>query len=102
MSYHLDLKKYPKSIPHVLRVGDDFSYETNSINQKIILECSPHQYWGALKKNQILAKTVHLLSSTWTLFIKLPQILGPIQVLASSLKNHDYNNLTFEVHANKS
>jgi len=24
---HLDLKKYPKSIPHFLRVGDDFSYE---------------------------------------------------------------------------
>jgi hypothetical protein len=23
------------------------------------------------------------------------------QVLASSLKNHDYNNLSFEVHANK-
>jgi hypothetical protein len=28
-------------------------------------------------------------------------ILGPIQVLANNLKKHDYNNLTFEVHANK-
>jgi hypothetical protein len=28
------------------------------------------------------------------------QILGPIQVLASSSKKHDYNNSTFEVHAN--
>jgi hypothetical protein len=52
-----------------------------------------------LKKNQILAKTFHLLSSTWTLFFKLPQILGPIQILASSFKKHDYNNLAFEVHA---
>jgi hypothetical protein len=26
---HLDLKKYPKSIPHFLGVGDDFSYEKN-------------------------------------------------------------------------
>jgi hypothetical protein len=31
----------------------------------------------------------------------LPQILGPTQVLASSVKNHDYNNLAFEVHAKK-
>jgi hypothetical protein len=54
-----------------------------------------------IEKNQILAKTFRLLSSTWTLFFKLPQILGPIQVLASSLKKHDYNNLAFEVHANK-
>jgi hypothetical protein len=76
--------------------------KTISINQKIILECSPHQYWGAWKQNQILAKTFHLLSSTWTLFFKLTQILGPIQVLTSNLKKHDYNNLTFEVHANKS
>jgi hypothetical protein len=27
MSYHMDLKKYPKKIPHFLGVGDDFSYE---------------------------------------------------------------------------
>jgi hypothetical protein len=27
---------------------------------------------------------------------------GPIQVLANSLKEHDYNNLAFEVYANKS
>jgi len=32
---------------------------------------------------------------------KLPQILDPIQVLGSSLKKHDYNNLAFEIHANK-
>jgi hypothetical protein len=29
----------------------------------------------------------------------MSQILGPIQVLASSVKKHDYSNLTFEVHA---
>jgi len=74
----------------------------DSINQKIILECSPHQYWGALKKNKIFAKTFHLLSNIWTLFFKLSQILGPIQVFASSVKKHDYNNLAFEIHANKS
>ncbi len=54
------------------------------------------------EKNQILVKTCHLLSSIWNLFLKLPQILGLIQIFASSLKTHDYNNLTFEVHANKS
>jgi hypothetical protein len=66
------------------------------------LECSPHQYWGAWKKNQIFAKKIHLLSSTWTLFFKLPQILSPIQVLANNVKKHDYNNLAFEVYAKKS
>jgi len=60
----------------------------------MILKCSPHQFWGAWKKNQILAKTFHLFSSIWIVFFKLPQILGPI------LK-HDYNDLAFEVHANK-
>jgi hypothetical protein len=103
MSYHLDLKKYPQNIPHIWRVGDDFSYKKQTwLTKKIILECSPHWYWGVWKKNQILAKTFHLLSSTWTLFFKLPQILGPIQVLANSLKQHDYNNLAFEVYVNKS
>jgi hypothetical protein len=76
--------------------------KTNSMNQKTILECSPHQNWGAWRKNQILIKTFHLLSIIWTVFFKLPQILGPIQVLASSFKKHDYNSLYFEVHANNS
>jgi hypothetical protein len=52
-----------------------------------MLEYSSHQYWGALEiKVKNIAKTFHLLSSTWTLFFKLPQILSPIQVLASNLK----------------
>jgi hypothetical protein len=55
-----------------------------------------------LRKNQILAKTFHVFSSIWTLFFKLSQILGPIQVPAIALKKHDYNNLIFEIHANKS
>jgi len=31
LSYHLDLKKYPQSIPHFLGVGDDFSYNENKL-----------------------------------------------------------------------
>ncbi len=58
-------------------------------NQKIILKCSPHKYWGALKKKPNTCKNI---SSTWTLFLKLLQILGPIQVLARNLKKHNYNN----------
>jgi hypothetical protein len=73
----------------------------NSINQKKLLECSPHQYWNAWEKNQIFAKIFHWFKNIWTFFFKLSQILGPIQVLASSLKKHDYNNSTFEVHAKK-
>jgi len=54
-----------------------------------------------LKKNQIPAKSFHLFSNIQTLFFKLAQILGLFQVLASKLKKYNYNNLTFEVHANK-
>jgi hypothetical protein len=32
MSYHLDLKKYPKNIPHFLGVGDDFNYNENKLD----------------------------------------------------------------------
>jgi hypothetical protein len=78
-----------------------YLWKKNPLTKKEKCKCSPHQYWGAWKKNQILAKIFHLLSSTWTLCFKLPQILGPIQVLASGLKKHDYNNLAFEVHVNK-
>ncbi len=58
------------------------------LTKKIILKCSPHQYWGAWKKIKFV-KIFHLLSSTWTLFFNLPQILGSILVLASRLKKHD-------------
>jgi hypothetical protein len=34
-------------------------------------------------------------------FWKFPQILVLIQVIESSLRKHGYNNLAFEVHANK-
>jgi len=74
----------------------------NSINQKIYIGISPYQYWGAWKINQIFVKTFHILSSTWILFLKMPQILGLFQVLTSSVNKHDYKNLAFEVHANKS
>jgi len=75
--------------------------KTKSINQKKKKECSQYQYWGAWEKIQTLAKIFHQLSNIWTLFFKLPQILGPIQIFASRLRKHDYNNLAFEVHANK-
>jgi hypothetical protein len=74
----------------------------NTVNQKIYIGISPYQYWGAWKKNQIFVRKFHLLSSTWFLFFKMPQILGLFQILASNVNKHDYKNLTFEVHENKS
>ncbi len=71
--------------------------KTNSINQKNLYYNVHINVEVLEKKNQILAKTFHLFSSTRTLFFKLSQILSPIQVLASSFKKHDYNNLTFKV-----
>jgi hypothetical protein len=48
-------KNTPKVSPF-FRVGINFSYneKKNWLTQKHILKCSPHQYWGARKKNQIL------------------------------------------------
>jgi hypothetical protein len=54
-----------------------------------------------LKKKPNTCKNISPVSSTWNLFFKLSQILGLIEVFASSLKKRDYNNLVFEVHANK-
>jgi len=50
----------------------------------------------------VFIKKIHLLSNTWNLFYKLPQILGPIQVHVSNDNKRDYNNLIFEIHAHKS
>jgi hypothetical protein len=73
----------PKVSPIFLGLGMILVTKTNSVNHIYIymLTTSILRY---LKKNQILAKAFHLLSSTWTLFFKLPQILGMIQVLANS------------------
>jgi len=75
--------------------------KTNSINQKIILKCSPHQYWNAWKKLDTY-KNISLTFKCLNLFFNLPQNLGTIQVHASTFLKYDYNNLAFEVHANKS
>jgi hypothetical protein len=53
-----------------------------------------------LKKN--LQKYLTYFQILGLYFSKLPQILGPIQILVNSLKKHDYKNLPWEVHANKS
>jgi hypothetical protein len=69
--------------------------KTNLINQNPYLRMFITSILRCLK---IKPNTCKNISPTF----KQTQILGPIQVLASSLKKHDYNNLTFEVHANKS
>jgi hypothetical protein len=76
--------------------------KTNSIYQKICIGMFMHINIEVHEKNQTFTEKIHLLSSTWTLFFKLSQILGPIQVLVNSVKKHDYNNLAFEVHVNTS
>jgi hypothetical protein len=67
----------------------------------ILLECSPHQYWG-LGKKKLLAKNLHVFSNIWNLNFKLLKIKGPIQVLANTLEKNNYINLTFETNANNS
>jgi hypothetical protein len=64
------------------------------------LKCSPHQYWGSWKKKNT-CKNITPTFKNLNFFLKFPQILGLIQVIESSLRKHDYNNLALEVHANK-
>jgi len=71
----------------------------NFNNHKIYIGMFTISIVNCMKKNHILAKTFRLLSSSWFLFFKLSQILGPIQVLANSVKKYGYNNLAFEVYA---
>jgi hypothetical protein len=55
-----------------------------------------------LEKKPNTCKSISLTFKHLNFFFKLPQILGPIQISESTLKKHDYNNLAFKVHANKS
>jgi len=66
----------------------------NSINQENYIKMFTTSMLRCLKKIPDTYKNVSPI-------FKLPQILDPIQVLGSSLKKHDYNNLAFEIHANK-
>jgi len=51
---------------------------------------------------QIFAKNIHIFSSIWNLFFKMPKTKNPMQVLTSALKKHNYINLAFETNANNS
>jgi hypothetical protein len=52
-----------------------------------------------LEEKPNISKNISPTFKYLTLFYKLSQILGPI---ASSFQKHDYNNLAFEIHENKS
>jgi hypothetical protein len=71
--------------------------KTNPINQKNNVRMFITSILKCLKKNYISPTFKYL-----NFIFKLPQILGPIQIFANTLKIHDYNNLVFEIHANKS
>jgi hypothetical protein len=54
------------------------------------------------EKKNYFAKNIRMVSNTWNLLFKLSKSEGPIQVLASALKKHNYINLFFESNANSS
>jgi len=66
MSYHLDLKKYPKNISHFLGVGDDFSYNENKmqLTKKYIYINVHHVNIEVIEKKPNTCKKFHLVSST--------------------------------------
>jgi hypothetical protein len=75
--------------------------KTNSITQKITIRIFTTSILKNLKKKPNTCKNISLPFKYLNFFFKLPQSLGPIQVLANSFKKHDYNNLAFEVHEKK-
>jgi hypothetical protein len=54
------------------------------------------------KKNYYFAKTIVWFQVLEIYFSNYQKSIGPIQVLASALKKHNYINLTFENNANGS
>jgi hypothetical protein len=76
--------------------------KTNSINQKNYIKMFTTSILRCLKKKPNTCKNISCIFKYLNFIFKLPQILNPIQVFATSFKKHDYNNLAFEVHANKS
>jgi hypothetical protein len=76
--------------------------KTNSINQKHYIKMFTTSILRCLGKKPNTCKNISPTFNYLNFIFKLPQISGPIQVLANSLKKHDYNDLAFEVHANKS
>ncbi len=75
----------------------------NSFTQKIILFHVHHINIEVLEKTtKYLQKHVTYFQVLKLYFSNYHKFFNLIQELASTLENHDYNNLVFEVHANKS
>jgi hypothetical protein len=93
-------QKYPQQLHQFSGVKNDFSYETNLITQNNYIRMFTKSILRCLKQAQILAKTFHLLSSTWNFILQTTTNFRSNS--CKWLKHHDYNNLAFEVYANKS
>jgi hypothetical protein len=100
----LDLKKYPKkytkNIPHFLGVGDDFNYEKNPINQNIYIIMFTTSILRCLKKNPNICKNISHTFKYLKFIFQIATSFRSNSSIASSFLKHDYNNLTFEIHAN--
>ncbi len=83
----------------VSKLGMILVMKKYSINQKYYIRMFTTSILKCLKTNPNTCKNISLSFKYLNFTFKLPQILGPIQVLANNLKKHDYNNLAFEVHA---
>jgi hypothetical protein len=72
------------------------------INQKTYIKMSTTLILRSLKENSNTCKNISPTFKCLNFIFKLPQILSPIQVFSSTLNKHNYNNLAFEIHTNKS
>ncbi len=72
--------------------------KTNFINQKLIWECSPHQYWNAWKNTcKNVSPTFKYLNF---IFLTITNFRSNLST-CKCFKKYDFNNLAFEVCANK-
>ncbi len=80
-----------------------FVMKTNSINQKHYIGMFTTSILRCIKKKtKYLQKHFTYFQIFKLHFSKYHKFLGSIQIFASSVKKHEYNNLAFEIHANKS
>jgi len=56
---------------------------------------------SCMKKKPYTCKNISPTFKRFIFIFQSSQILGPIQVLVNSVKIYDYNNIAFEVYANK-
>jgi hypothetical protein len=84
------------------RLGMVLVMKINFTNQKTYIKMFTTSILRSLKENLNTCKNLSPTFKSLNFIFKLPQIFKSNSSICKYFKKHDYNNLTFEIHANKS